>query len=201
MRKIRILIADDHAIIREGLRQLLNAQPDMEVIGEAEDGCRPWSLQTHHPDVIVLDIGMPGLSGLDVISLIRETVHPPDGRPVHAAKESYVHQALASEPWLCPEGRRRARTSSRRSGRPTGEIISSAPRSGRTSSAATSEPGKNPRPQGYELLTEREHRFPSRRGGKLDRPHCRRPVRQRQDGGKAPHQRHDKLGITTGLSS
>ncbi|NWF63962.1 MAG: response regulator transcription factor [Chloroflexi bacterium] len=65
MKKIRILLADDHAVLRAGIRALLEAQPDLEVIGEAGDGQaavqRARELQ---PDVVVMDIGMRGLDGL-----------------------------------------------------------------------------------------------------------------------------------------
>jgi len=72
LKKLRVLIADDHAIVREGLRQLLNGQPDMEVAGEAEDGQQALAkVKSLRPDVTVLDIAMPHVSGLEVISLIR----------------------------------------------------------------------------------------------------------------------------------
>jgi DNA-binding NarL/FixJ family response regulator len=73
---IRILIADDHEILREGLRSLLAAEPDLEVIGEAADGeqaiQRTGELQ---PDVVVMDIALPGISGIDATrAILRE--HP-----------------------------------------------------------------------------------------------------------------------------
>ena len=98
MKKISILIADDHAIVRDGLRQLLNSQADMEVIGEAEDGREALKkVKTLRPDVILLDIAMPHLSGLEVISLIREasTETQVVVLSMHA-KETYVQQVLAS---------------------------------------------------------------------------------------------------------
>lgn len=98
MGKIRILIADDHAIVRDGLRQLLNGQPDMETAGEAGDGQEVLEkVKALRPDVVLLDVAMPRLSGLEVISLIRESV--PDSQIVVLsmhAKETYVQQALAA---------------------------------------------------------------------------------------------------------
>lgn len=62
----RILLADDHRIIREGLRTLLQRQPDIEVVGEAEDGIAAVSLtQTLRPHLVIMDIGMPRLNGIE----------------------------------------------------------------------------------------------------------------------------------------
>jgi two-component system response regulator NreC len=98
MKKIRVLIADDHAIVRDGLQQLLKSQLDMEPAGEAEDGQEALEkAKTLRPDVILLDIAMPRLSGIEVISLIREAV--PVSQVVVLsmhAKETYVQQALAA---------------------------------------------------------------------------------------------------------
>ncbi len=73
MDKIRIVVADDHAILREGIRALLNLYPDMTVIGEAEDGQqaieRVLELQ---PDVVLMDIAMPGLGGLEATLEIKK---------------------------------------------------------------------------------------------------------------------------------
>ncbi len=66
--KIRIVVADDHAILRSGLRMLINAQPDMEVVGEAEDGIEAGHvIQAVNPNVAILDVTMPRSGGLDAI--------------------------------------------------------------------------------------------------------------------------------------
>ena len=63
---IKILLADDHAIIRQGLRSLLEKQPDMEVMGESEDGREAIELvHKLQPDVVVLDVTMPNLNGIE----------------------------------------------------------------------------------------------------------------------------------------
>ncbi len=66
MNKIRILLADDHTLMRAGLRVLLERQPDLAVVGEAEDGRQAVQLvETLQPDVVVLDIAMPNLNGIE----------------------------------------------------------------------------------------------------------------------------------------
>ena len=66
MPQIRILIADDHVIIRSGLRLLLEQQPDFKVIAEANDGREALQMVSKfHPDVAILDIGMPQLNGIE----------------------------------------------------------------------------------------------------------------------------------------
>lgn len=96
MKTIRVLIADDHDIVREGLRQLLNSQDDIEVVGEAADGLRTLEkVRKLKPDVTLVDIAMPNLSGLDVIGPLKELA--PDSRVVVLslhARESFVYQAL-----------------------------------------------------------------------------------------------------------
>lgn len=73
MPKIRVLLADDHAIVREGVRMILNAQPDMEVVGEASDGVGALRLaQTLKPDLALMDIGMPGMNGLEATRALKE---------------------------------------------------------------------------------------------------------------------------------
>ena len=66
MKKLRILLADDHTVVRAGLRSLLERQPDLEVVGEAEDGRKAVELAVSlAPDVVVMDIGMPTLNGIE----------------------------------------------------------------------------------------------------------------------------------------
>ena len=66
--KIRVLVADDHAIVREGLCIMLGNQPDMQVVGKAADGREAIQLvDEHDPDVVVIDISMPELNGIDAI--------------------------------------------------------------------------------------------------------------------------------------
>jgi len=70
---LRILIADDHGVLRAGLRALLNSEPDMEVVGEAVDGDEAVSLtHTLHPDIVLMDINMPGSGGIDATRQLME---------------------------------------------------------------------------------------------------------------------------------
>ena len=70
---MRILIADDHGIVREGLRVLIEKQPDMEVVGEAEDGQMAVELAEELlPDVVIMDITMPNLNGIEATRQIVE---------------------------------------------------------------------------------------------------------------------------------
>lgn len=73
MEKLRILLADDHAVVRAGLRMIIGNQPDMEVVGEAADGREAiQEAERLRPDVVVLDLTMPGLGGLQALGVIRE---------------------------------------------------------------------------------------------------------------------------------
>jgi two-component system response regulator NreC len=98
MEKIRILLADDHTLMRAGLRSLLEAEPDMRVIGEAEDGRAACKLAREAcPDVVLMDIAMPLLNGLEAsrqihhdcpqVKILVLTMHE---------DEEYIRQALAA---------------------------------------------------------------------------------------------------------
>ncbi|MDE3085006.1 MAG: response regulator transcription factor, partial [Verrucomicrobiota bacterium] len=66
MKKITVLLADDHTVVRQGLRALLGAEPDIEVVGEAENGRQALNMTRQlRPDVVVMDIAMPQLNGLE----------------------------------------------------------------------------------------------------------------------------------------
>src|SRR5438067_9163806 len=63
---MKILLADDHNVLRKGLRRILEEQPDLEVVGEASDGRQAVQLtQTTKPDIVVMDIAMPLMNGLE----------------------------------------------------------------------------------------------------------------------------------------
>lgn len=71
MKKIRLIIADDHAIVREGLRSVFASQGDMEVVAEASDGDEALTeVLQHRPHVVLLDLTMPGCSGQQLIALL-----------------------------------------------------------------------------------------------------------------------------------
>jgi len=69
---IRVLLVDDHAVFRDGLRELLNHVPDLEVVGEARTGQQALEEMRKQPDVVLLDIGLPGMDGIHVCRSIVE---------------------------------------------------------------------------------------------------------------------------------
>ena len=72
---IRVLVCDDHAVVREGIRHVLEAEPGVTVVAEAGNAAQALALATEHrPDVIVLDVSMPGESGLRAVPRLREAV-------------------------------------------------------------------------------------------------------------------------------
>jgi DNA-binding NarL/FixJ family response regulator len=73
MEKLKILLAEDHRILREGLKRLIDEQPNMEVVGEAGDGVDAWQkTQELEPDIVLMDISMPRLNGAAATVKIRE---------------------------------------------------------------------------------------------------------------------------------
>jgi DNA-binding NarL/FixJ family response regulator len=96
MKKVRVLLADDHQLMRSGIRLMLEREPDMSVIGEASDGREAVTLaKSLKPDVVVMDIGMPNLNGIDAagqmtqenpeVAIMIVSMHP---------DETYVLRAL-----------------------------------------------------------------------------------------------------------
>src|SRR5262245_36173244 len=73
MKKLRIVLADDHVMLRQGLRLLINAQPDMEVVGEAGDGRSTVRLVPEaRPDIVVIDLSMPEMNGQQTTERLKE---------------------------------------------------------------------------------------------------------------------------------
>lgn len=96
-RQIRIAIADDHAVLRSGLRLLLEEQPDFRVVGEAKDAAEAIALvERERPDLLLLDISMPGVSGLDAIHPVRHVSPKTDVLilTMHA-NEEYLFRVLS----------------------------------------------------------------------------------------------------------
>jgi two-component system, NarL family, response regulator NreC len=104
MATIRVVLADDHTILRAGLQSLLSAQADIDVVGEADDGAAAIELiQNVQPDVVLLDITMPGMNGLDATREIKRmypatqvlilTMHDDDAylrQALHAGASGFV---------------------------------------------------------------------------------------------------------------
>ena len=71
---IRVLIVDDHGVVRQGLRMFLGSDPELEIIGEARDGAEALSLaQELHPDVVLMDLLMPVMDGVSATAAIRRS--------------------------------------------------------------------------------------------------------------------------------
>ena len=96
MRKTRILLADDHKLMRSGLKALIEQQPDLTVVGEADDGRQAVALAASlKPDLLVMDIGMPNLNGIEAANQITQA-NPGTAIVILSmhSDESYVLRAL-----------------------------------------------------------------------------------------------------------
>jgi DNA-binding NarL/FixJ family response regulator len=96
MKKIKIVIADDHAVVRDGLSLLLKSAPEFSVVGEASGGAEAIALiEKRKPDIVILDISMPKMSGIEATKIIRQT--NPSIKililTIHE-NEEYVHQMV-----------------------------------------------------------------------------------------------------------
>src|SRR5690349_13510792 len=96
MNKLRIFLADDHAILRQGLMVLINTQSDMEVIGEAGDGQSAVRLAHElKPDLIVMDVSMPNLNGLEATKQLKKALPQIKVLPLTRHNDSsYLQQLL-----------------------------------------------------------------------------------------------------------
>ena len=133
MAKIRVLLADDHAIVREGVRMILAKESDIEVVGEAQDGAQALEMvERLKPAVVVMDISMPGIGGIEAtqqtkarhpdVNILALTMHEDESyvfKLLHAGASGYVLKAQADsdllnavravergEPFLTPEAQR-----------------------------------------------------------------------------------------------
>ncbi len=102
---IRVLIADDHAVVRDGLRALISAQPGLVVVGEAASGVEAWQRACELlPDVVVLDVSMPGVGGLETtkriatdcptVKVLALTMHEERGYVSHMLRAGAAGYAL-----------------------------------------------------------------------------------------------------------
>jgi two-component system response regulator NreC len=114
MPPIRLLLADDHEIVRAGLRMLLQAQPDMEIVAEAGGGAEAVSLaKLHEPDIVLMDVAMPDLSGVEAtrqlkaccpsIAVLALTIHEEEGylfEMLDAGASGYIPKRAAPDDLL-----------------------------------------------------------------------------------------------------
>lgn len=93
---MRVLLADDHSIVRRGMRALLESEGSLEVVAEAADGLEALRLcEEHHPDLLILDIAMPKLNGIDVAERSQKMQPPPQAIMLSMhLDESYVMRSL-----------------------------------------------------------------------------------------------------------
>lgn len=94
--KLKILVAEDHGTVRDGIKMIVNSQEDMEIVGEAEDGRRAIDLARElKPDVVLMDISMPNLNGLKAAAQLKRIM--PDIRILTLTRhtdDAYLHELL-----------------------------------------------------------------------------------------------------------
>ena len=114
---IRILIADDHSVVRQGLRMFLGVDPELEVIGEARDGTEAVHLARQlSPDVVLMDLLMPGMDGIHATVIIRREIRTRRRGSVLLRKSMMIHHSARggdagcagspSQPWSWSSRRR-----------------------------------------------------------------------------------------------
>jgi two-component system, NarL family, response regulator NreC len=92
MSSTRLVIVDDHEVARRGIRSVLSANPDLEIVGETADGEEAVEKARNlHPDIILLDIGLPGISGIEAARRIREI--SPETRVVFVSQHDSIRMA------------------------------------------------------------------------------------------------------------
>ncbi len=96
MKRIRILLADDHAVVRQGFKMILSAQPDMEIVGEAGNGREAVELAEQlRPDVLVMDVAMPELNGIEATRRVASSLPHSRVLALSMHKDSvYVRETL-----------------------------------------------------------------------------------------------------------
>jgi DNA-binding NarL/FixJ family response regulator len=95
---VRVLLADDHGIVRRGLRAILETEPGLTIVAEASDGMEALRLvEEHQPDILIIDIGMPKMNGIEVAARTQKLERPPNViiLSMHS-DESYITRALAA---------------------------------------------------------------------------------------------------------
>lgn len=93
---MRVLLADDHSIVRRGMRSLLETEPGVDIVAEAADGLEAVRLcEEHHPDLLIVDVAMPKLNGIEVAARSQKLQPPPKAiiLSMHA-DESYVMRSI-----------------------------------------------------------------------------------------------------------
>ena len=105
VRPIRILLVDDHAVVRNGFRMILGSQPDMEVVGEASNGRQAIAMaDTTHPEVVVMDITMPELNGIEATRQIAHVLPHPRTLKTDFLMQLFRHRSQQGDRRLIEQG-------------------------------------------------------------------------------------------------